>query len=125
CLLWDQEPVFYEDVAFLHQEAFFSGWTDARLDGYITRALPALLASMVMPVLGLVGASIFVNWLAWAVCAFLTWRLAKKLFDDDLAALLGVLFVSGGMGMVFHIDDWSVHLPAFACYYLGVYLLYD
>src|SRR5438874_2946954 len=80
---------------------------------------------MVMPVLGLVGASIFVNWLAWAVCAFLTWRLAKKLFDDDLAALLGVLFVSGGMGMVFHIDDWSVHLPAFACYYLGVYLLYD
>lgn len=125
CHLQAQEPVFYEDVAFLHQEAFFSGWRDARVQSYITRALPALLASFVMPVVGLAGASRFVNWLAWALCAWTTWRLSKKLFADDLSALLSVLFVSGGMGMVFHIDDWSAHLPAFACYYLGVYLLYD
>jgi hypothetical protein len=116
CWLHGQDPFFFENWPFVEQVAFLSGWRDAQLDGYCLRPYTAFFATLVTPVVGIVGALLLVNWAAWALCAWATWRLSKKLFGDDQAALLAVVFVSGGMGMVFHIDDYSPHLPAFAGY---------
>jgi hypothetical protein len=108
----------------VEQVAFLSGWEGAQLDHFCFRPLTAFFATLLAPALGTIGAALVVNWSAWALCAWATWRLSKKLFDDDLAALLAVTFVSGAIAMAYHIGDYSAHLPAFATYYLGVYLLY-
>ncbi len=119
------EPFFYENWPFIEQTAFFSGWTEAQLDGYCFRPYSAFLATLLTPVVGTVAAFALVDWLAWAACAWALWRLSKRIFRDDLAALLAVIFVLGGLGPVFHTGDTNIHLPSFACYYVGVYLLYD
>ena len=118
------EPFFYENWPFIEQTAFFSGWTGGGLDGYCYRPYPALFATWLTPLVGTVGAFVLVDWLAWVVCAWATWQLTQHLFGDDLAALLAVGFVLGGMGAVFHTGDNNIHLPSFACYYGGVALLY-
>jgi hypothetical protein len=124
CGLRGEDPFFIENEPFVQQVAFFSGWTAPQVNLYFLRPYPAFVASWFAPALGTLGALLLVNWLAWAVCAWAAWRLSKKLFDDDLSALLAVVFVVGGIGMVAHIGDYSAHLPGFASYYVGVYLLY-
>jgi hypothetical protein len=122
--LQGSDPLFIENAPSIQQVAFFSGWRDASVDNYIHRPLPAVFASLLAPAAGTMGAWLLANWSAWAVCAWATWRLSKKLFNDDLSALLAVAFVGGGMGPVVHISDYSAHLWGFAGYYLGIYLLY-
>jgi hypothetical protein len=125
CFLLGRHPFFYENWPFIEQIAFFSGWKHAHLDGYALRPYPAFLATWWTAAVGPTAALLIVNWLAWALCAWAAWRLSTKLFNDDLAALLSLVFVLGGMGPIFHIGDSNIHLPSFACYYLGVCLFYE
>jgi hypothetical protein len=124
CHLHGEDPFFYESWLLVDQVAFFSGWRDARLAPDISRPYPAFFAALLAPAVGTIGGLVLVNWLAWALCAWATWRLSMELFRDDLSALLAVIFVCGGMGIVFHIGEQGTHLLGFAGYYLGVYLLY-
>lgn len=122
------QPLFAENAPFLGQICFFNGVStdrDCWSDFYLNRPLYAFLASGFTPLVRGVNAFLLVNWLAWALCAWAGWRLSRKLFNDSLAALLTVILVSGGIGMMIHIGDYSAHLLAFATYYVGVYLLYD
>ncbi|HEV3204748.1 MAG TPA: hypothetical protein VGY77_10205, partial [Gemmataceae bacterium] len=124
-MLHGQDPLWWEDEAVIGQVAFFSGCEGAGFDYFHYRPLTAFFATLLTPAVGTIKAALLVNWLAWALCAWATWRLSLKLFDDGLAALFAVIFVSAGIGIVYHIGDYSAHLPAFAGYYLGVFLLYD
>jgi hypothetical protein len=123
------DPVMQENEPFVNHVAYLGGVRgaakDLQGDIYIFRPYYGLFATLLAPLFGIVGAMLAVNWLAWALCAWVTWRLSRKLFADELAALLAVVFVTGGMGMIYHIGDYSPHLLSFATYYLGVYLLYD
>ena len=115
-----------ENQHVAHQVAFFGGFNgSAQCQSFYTiRAFYGVLTTFLAPLLGVFGAALAVNWLAWALCAWVAWRLAILLIDDPLAGLLAVVFVSGGTGMIVHIGDYSAHLLAHASYYLGVYLLY-
>lgn len=118
------EPFFVEDWPHVEQAAFFSGWDGAQVDqNWLLRPYTSFFAALLAPIVGIVGGLQLVNWLAWAVCAWVAWRLAWELFADDWAALLAVAFVSAGTGLVFHSGDYSAHPLAFATYYVGVYLL--
>jgi hypothetical protein len=122
------EPVMLEnDLAAAKPVAFFGGVRGAEgaQNLYLLRAYYGLFATLLAPLCGVSGALVVVNWLAWALCAWVAWRLSMRLFDDPLAALLAVTFVAGGMGMTVHIGDYSAHLLSFASYSLGVYLLYS
>jgi hypothetical protein len=118
-----------ENEPFLNHVAFFGGVlgseNNLREDPYAQRVYYGHFATLLAPVAGVPGSILVVNWLAWALCAWVAWRLSKKLFRDELAALVAVVFVTGGMGMISHIGDYSAHLLSFAVYYLGVYLIYD
>ncbi len=119
------DPFFIEDWPHVEQTAFFCGWEGARVDqNWLLRPYTSFFAALLAPAVGIVLGLQLVNWLAWAVCAWVTWRLARELFADDLTALLAVAFVSVGTGLVFHSGDYSAHPLAFATYYVGVYLLY-
>lgn len=127
CLL-GPEPVMWENLPFFDHAAFFSGVQGLEEslsgDAYVCRPYYGFLAALLAPARGITGAMHAVNWLAWALCAWVSWRLARELFRDDLAGLLAVVFTAGGMGMIYHIADCSAHLLSFAAYYLGVYLIY-
>jgi hypothetical protein len=125
--LCGQDPIMAEnEMASVEPVAFFSGLKDAAKDQncYIIRAYNGVFATLLAPLVGVWPALVLVNWLAWAVCAWVAWRLSLDLFQDPLAALLAVIFVAGGIGMVIHISDYSAHLLSFASYSLGVYLLH-
>jgi hypothetical protein len=120
------EPVMVEnETAGVKPVAFFSGvrGAESQQNLYIIRAFNGLFAAVLAPLVGVFGALVLVNWLSWAVCAWVAWKLSLHLFQDPLAALLAVILVAGGMGMIVHIGDYSAHLLSFASYYLGVYLL--
>ena len=125
CDLQGQDPFWYEDIPVVEQVAFFSGWRDAQLDYLCLRPLTAFFATLFTPAVGTIRAALLVNWLSWVVCAWAAWRLCIRVFHDDLAALLAVIFVSGAIAMVYHIGDYSAHIPAFAGYYLVVDLLFE
>jgi hypothetical protein len=127
CYLHGSNPFHKENAPSVLQVAFFSGMqgSESRLDFYVLRGYYGFFSTLLTPVGGVLGALQIVNWLAWVLCAWTTWLLSKKLFDDNLAALCAVVFTAGGTGMIFHIGDYSSHLLAFASYYLGVYLLYS
>jgi hypothetical protein len=122
------DPVMEENVWFFYHVCFFSGVVGLEPlldeDPYVCRPYYGLLAALLAPACGVAGAMLGVNWLAWALCAWVSWRLARELFRDDLAGFLAVVFTAGGMGMIYHIADFSAHLLSFAAYYLGVYLIY-
>jgi hypothetical protein len=120
------EPIMRENVPAVDQISFFSGtWgSECRLDFYAFRAYYAFFATLLTPITGVFPALLLVNWAAWAFAAWVTWKLSLEICEDRLAALLAVIFVAGGMGMVLHIHDYSSHLLSFTAYYLGVYLLY-
>jgi hypothetical protein len=129
--LHGDEPFMKEDIPHVGQIGAFCGCLDAfrrseyRQDFRLFRGLYSLLASLVAPFIGVIPSMLLVNWLSWALCAWVTWRLTRAISGDELAGLLSVVLVSGGMGMTTHIGDYSPHLLSFATYYLGVWLIYD
>ena len=130
CFLHGSEPFMKENIPSVAQVGLFSGSLEAfrssefREDFRLLRALYGFLGAVLEPVFGAIGSMLFLNWLAWALCAWIAWRLTGDLFGNSLASLIAVLLVSGGIGMTAHIGDYSPHLLAFAGYYLGVWLIY-
>ena len=77
CNLQGEDPFFFEDWPVVEQAAFFSGWDDARVSQeFWLRPYPGFFAALLAPVFGIIGAALLVNWLAWAACAWATWRLS-------------------------------------------------
>src|SRR6516225_2525182 len=147
------DPVMQENEPFVGHVAFLSGleghkegphgkrrfeWRPAKLnrtfrsqpvapspkDPYTLRVYYGFFATLLTPIVGIMRAMRAVNWLAWALCGWVVWRMTKTLFEDELAALFAVVFVAGGMGMIYHVADYSAHLVSFASYYFGVYFLF-
>lgn len=131
CYLHGENPFMKETIPHVAQIGAFCGSMDAfRMSEYrqnfrLLRGLYSFLAAHIAPLIGVTWAMLLVNWLAWATCALITWRLTVALSQSELAGLLAVILVSGGMGMTTHIGDYSPHLLAFATYYLGIYLIYQ
>jgi len=121
---WGINPIHYENLSSIDQVALFNG-VSATPDLYFMRAVYTFTASLIVPLVGVFNACLLVNYLCWAAAAWITWRLTKQLFRDERAALLAVVFVTGGMGMIVHIGDYSAHLMAFTVYYLGILLIYE
>lgn len=122
-------PLMQENAPFVNHVVFMSGVRNSEKslkdDPYVLRVYYGLFATPLAPFLGVLGSMLVVNWLAWAACAWVAWRLCKKLFADELAALFAVVFVAGGMGPISHVSDYSAHLLSFIFYYLGIYLIYQ
>jgi hypothetical protein len=118
------DPFHKENISFIYQVMNFHGIVQGP-DLYFARPIYALAASLLAPLLGVIASLQFVNWLSWALAAWVSWRFAQALFSDDLAALLAVLLTAGGMGMISHIGDYSAHLMSFTFYYLGIYIIYS
>lgn len=119
-------PIHKENIPFIHQVLMFSG-SDQYVTGsfYTIRGYYGFFATLLAPFLGLFGALLATNFLAWCACAWASWRFTKRLCKDELAAIIAVVLVAGGMGAITHIGDYSAHLFGFASYALGVLLLYE
>lgn len=120
----DGQPIMKENLPTLRQMAFFNAHPEAWLDFYAYRAGYAFLACLLAPVLGLLGATHLLNWLAWLLAAWVGWRLAGAMFEDRLTRILTVALIGGGLGFVLHANDLSAHQASFTLYYLGTWLLY-
>ena len=119
-------PIFEENIPSIGQLMLFSGaqgFTNQSV--YAIRPLYAFFATLLTPIIGIFNAFIIINFLSWAVCAWITWRFTKKVFKDELASFFAVVFVSGGLGIIAHIGDYSAHLIGFTAYYLGILILYE
>ncbi|MCC7452092.1 MAG: hypothetical protein IT324_32105 [Anaerolineae bacterium] len=121
---WGVNPIHYENLSSIDQVALFSG-VSAPPDLYFMRAVYTFVASLIVPLVGVFNACLLVNYLCWAAAAWITWRFTKQLWHDERAALLAVVCVTGGMGMIVHSGDYSAHLMAFTFYYLGILLVYE
>ena len=75
-------------------------------------------------VVGVVAASSFLNYVAWALAAVVAWRYTLAVCADERAAFLAVVFVSFGLGFAIHINDLSPHLFPFSLYYLGMLIVF-
>lgn len=128
--LHGDQPYMKENIAHAAQVGTFSGaWDAMKLSASVEpfrliRGLYSFLASLFTPLCGVIGAMLLVNWLCWALCAWVAWRLTLDLSKSELAAAVAVALVAGGIGMTIHIGDYSPHLLAHAIYYLGALLLY-
>ncbi len=119
-----REPIHIENLPSVEQVIMFSG-APSEFSMYSVRAVYTFLAALLAPFVGIIDAFVLVNYLAWAAAAWITWRFTRKLFQDELAALIAVILVTGGIGMVAHVGDYSAHLLSFTFYYLGVLLIYE
>lgn len=126
-VLHDGRPVMYENWSSVQQVAFFSGLESARRgqDYFLLRPVYSLLATLAAPLTGVLPALLLVNWLAWACCVWMAWRLTIRLSGDPLAAAIAAALAIAGIGMVVHIGDYSAHLLSFAVYFAGVCLLWE
>ena len=119
-------PVFKENIPFIKQVMMFGGIDDYHNQSfYVSRPMYAFLVSLITPLAGIFNSFIIINYLSWTTCAWITWRFTKKVFQDELASFIAVIFVSGGLGLIVHIGDYSAHLIGFSAYYLGVLILYE
>ena len=128
--LHGNQPYMKEDIPSVAQIGLMSGVRDAlrlsefREDWRFIRGIYGFLATLLAPVCGVSGAMLLVNWLSWALAAWVAWRLTLELSGSETAALVATLLTATGIGMTVHIGDYSPHLLSFATYYLGVWLLY-
>ena len=119
-------PIFKENISFFYQTLLFSGIPSGIPDMYYARPLYSFIAShFTFLVSGLTNAFILLNLICWAIAAWVSWHLTKKVFNSELASLISVLFVTGGSGFIFHIGDYSAHIMAFTFFYLGIYIIYE
>ena len=122
----DGAPIMAENPLYISQILMFNGSPDDVTFHFTTpRSIYAFLASLWAPLVGVIGSQILLNWLAWALAAYVTWRFTIVVFADRLAALLAVVLVSGGLGFAIHIHDYSPHLVPFTVYYLGLLVIYE
>lgn len=104
----------------------FAGKTDGLgFDFMIKRPLYGFLASFFVPLLGLMGAFCLINYLCWALCVWVSWRFARKIFDDETPAFVAVILTTLGTGLVFYCTDYEPHILSYALCYLGFLLLYE
>jgi hypothetical protein len=122
----DDGPFFSENELYISQILMFNGSADhVAMNAFGVRAMYSFVASLWAPLLGVIGSQQFVNFLGWALAAWVAWRFTLKLFEDQRAALIAVLLVGGGLGFVLHSNDYSPHLVPFAVYYLGILMVYE
>ncbi len=120
------EPIHKENTSFVHQVMLLSGFDGFKGQNfYFLRPVYSLLVSLILPFFGLVRSFIVVNYIGWSICAWISWRLTRKLFADELAAFFSVILVATGIGFIAHIGDYSAHLLAFTAYYAGILVLYE
>jgi hypothetical protein len=120
----DAIPLMAEDRPSMHQVIMFSGG-QSNMDFRFLRAMMGFVAALFAPFLGIVKGLLLANYISWCAAAWAAWRFTKKVFQDELAALIAVLLVAGGMGFVVHIGDYGAHLMGFTFYYLGILLIYE
>jgi hypothetical protein len=120
------QPLFAENTYFLDQVVMFSG-AGSRLSMYFTsiRPLYAFLASLLAPLTGVLASLQLLNYLSWALAAYVAWRYTLRLFADRWAAALAVVLVAFGIGFVIHVHDYSPHIFPFAMYYAGTLVVYE
>ncbi|NEQ64721.1 MAG: hypothetical protein F6K21_04290 [Symploca sp. SIO2D2] len=119
-------PFFKENIQSIQQVMLFGG-----VDGFTNQSFSAIrpfytfLATLLTPITGIFNAFITINYLSWAVCAWVAWRFTNQVIKDELAAFFSVFFVLGGLGFIAHIGDYSPHIIGFTTYYLGILILYE
>lgn len=119
------DTVFYlENGLFYDQMHMFNG-APFSTTIVLSRAFYAFLASLVAPFLGNIHALQTVNYLCWVFAAWAAWRMARRMFKDELAALIAVALVAGGFGFTMHINDFSAHIISFAMFYMGIMIIYE
>ena len=117
-------PLHKENAGFVELIKFFCGEQNVNYNYYFVRPLFGFISSLFVPILGILKSMLLVNYIAWLICAVTAWKFTNAVFNDKLAALIAVVLVSGGMGMVVHIGDYSAHMLGYAVYYMGILLLY-
>jgi len=120
----DAMPLMAEDGSSINQVIMFSGGQSG-MDFRFLRGMMGFVGALFAPFLGIIKGLLLANYISWATAAWAAWRFTKKVFSDELAALIAVLLVAGGMGFVVHIGDYGAHLMGFASYYLGILLIYE
>lgn len=120
------EPMMAENTYYLDQTVMFSG-AGSRLTLYFTsiRPLYAFMASLFAPLTGVIGGLALVNYLSWALAAYVAWRYTLRVYEDEWAAAIAVVFVAFGLGFVIHLHDYSPHLMPFTMYYLGTLVVFE
>lgn len=122
----DATPIMAENPLYISQILMFNGSPgDIAFHFTTPRAIYAFLASLGAPLVGVMGSQMVLNWLAWALAAYVAWRFTKAVFADRLAALLAVVLVSGGLGFAIHVHDYSPHLVPFTVYFVGLLVIYE
>ncbi len=123
----DGELLMKEGWAVVRQVVYFKGLKgiEAVMDTYQFRGMYSFLATQLSLFGGITTSLLLINWLSWVVAAWALWQLSTRLFSDDLAALLSVLFLCFGSGFLFHINDYTDHALSFVNFYFGVFLLYS
>jgi hypothetical protein len=119
-----EAPLFRENQPFLQLVELMNG-LEAQPSFYFARPFYGFLAAQVAPFTGIMPALLLVNYAAFALCAWVTWRFALALFADRVAALVAVALLTGGMGMLAHIGDYSAHLLSFCTSYVGMLVLFE
>jgi len=120
------QPMMAENSYYIDQTLMFSG-AGSRFSMYFTsiRPLYAFVASMWAPFTGVLASLALLNYLAWALAAYVAWRYTYKVFGDERAAAIAVVLTAFGIGFVIHAHDYGPHLLPFAMYYLGALLIYE
>ena len=90
----------------------------------ITRAIYSFAAALLGPFVGIFPAFLLLNWIAWGMGVWATWRLSLRLTRNPQAAFWASALACGGFGFILHIHDYGAHLLSFTSYYLGTYFLY-
>ena len=114
-----------ENIHYIDQTLTQNG-AGQRLSLYFTsvRPLYAFAASMVAPIVGVIGALGLVNYLSWVAMVVAAWRFTMLRTASPPAAMLAGMMAAAGLGAMVHIHDYSPHLFPFALYFSGVALIY-
>lgn len=120
------QPMMAENSFYIDQTLMFLG-AGSRLSMYFTsiRPLYAFMASLLAPATDILSALALINYLAWALAAYVSWRYTSKVFNDEWAAAIAVVLTAFGLGFVIHVNDYSPHILPFAMYYLGTLVIYE
>lgn len=111
--MMDGAPRHAENVQTWDHIAMFNGSIIAA-DMYANRPLYPFLASAAAWALGVAGASLLVNLLAWAVGTWAAVRVGAEFAGRFEAGVVAGLLACVGAGWWFHIGDYSAHLLSFS-----------
>lgn len=118
----DGTPRHQENLQTWDHVAMFNGARIAA-DMYANRPLYPFLVSLLAWALGVGGACLTVNLLAWAAGTWASVRLGAELAGHWLAGAVAGALSCVGMGWWFHVEDYSAHQLSFAVSAVGLLVL--